>query len=407
MLRPFLLVTLLPLVLTAPVRAEVPEVDERAARVHREALVVDGHNDVTTWILDYGFDLGMDGADPEKTEANRYWIPGSGLFLPEPRGEDLRTDRHLARLREGGVDAQFFSIFAHPSYGADGAFERAMAMIEALEEQLRRHPEALEKATQAADPRRIAAEGRIAAFMGLEGGHAIENDLSKLRTFHERGVRYMTLTWSNTHDWADASTDEARHGGLTDFGREVVREMNRLGMLVDLSHVSDETFYDALEVTRTPVILSHSSVRSLADHPRNVSDDMLRAISENGGVVMITFVENFLDPAKTSTWASVWHALVNLGWEDTPFETAIDHLEHAIRVAGVDHVGLGSDFDGTLFLPEGLKDVSHFPHITAALLALGHSEADVRKVLGGNVLRVLEAAEAEAARRPEADLSGP
>ena len=386
------------LVCALPAFSEVTEVDERAARVHEEAIVVDGHNDIPTFILDYGFDLGMDGADPAKRDATWYWIPGARWLLPDPVGEELRTDTDLARLRAGGVDAQFFSVFAHSSYEGRAAHDRATQMLDAMQAQIRRHSEHLELATRADDVLRITRAGRIAALLGLEGGHAIASDLDHLREFHHRGIRYMTLTWSNTNAWADSSTDEARHGGLADFGRQVVREMNRLGMLVDLSHVSDATFYDALEVTKAPAILSHSSCRALVDHPRNVSDPMLRALAANGGVIMITFVEHYVDQAKAGIWPSVRHFLTNLGWEDTPFEAVLDHIDHAVRVAGVDHVGLGSDFDGTLFLPEGLKEVSDFPHLTAALLARGHSEQDVAKILGGNVLRILAEAEARAGR---------
>jgi len=381
-------------------RSDVPEVDARAARVHESALVVDGHNDVPTFVLDYGFDLGMDGSDPAKRDATWYWIPGSGWLLPDPAGDDLRTDTDLARLRTGGVDAQFFSIFAHSRYEGEAARRRASDMLDAMHTQIQRHPEHLELATTADDVARIARAGRIAVLLGLEGGHAIAGDLEHLRDFHARGIRYMTLTWSNSNDWADASTDEVRHGGLTDFGREVVREMNRLGMLVDLSHVSDATFYDALEVTRAPVILSHSSCRALVEHPRNASDAMLRALAANGGVIMINFSESYLDPAKAGIWPSLRFFLTHLGWEDTPFEAAIDHIEHAVAVAGVDHVGLGSDFDGTLFLPEGLKEVSDLPHLTAALLDRGYSAQDVHKILGGNVLRALAEAEARSASEP-------
>ncbi len=369
---------------------------EQAEGIRRDAIVVDGHNDVTTFILDYGFDLGMDGADPAKRDATLYWIPGLRRLLPQPRGDELRMDTDLRRLRAGGVDAQFFSIFSHPRYLPADAKRRALDMIQVVYEQVKRHPDDLELARSAADVRRIVAQGRIAALMGLEGGHAIEDDLANLREFYELGVRYMTLTWSNTHNWADSSTDEARHGGLTEFGRDVVREMNRLGMIVDISHVSDETFFDTLEVTRAPVMASHSSVRAIVDHPRNMSDDMLRAVARNGGVVMINFSENYIDPDKAGVWPSVRHWISNLGWKHSPFELVIDHIEHVIRVAGIDHVGLGSDFDGTLFLPKGMEDVSKFPNITVELLRRGHPEEDVRKVLGENALRVLSAVESTA-----------
>jgi membrane dipeptidase len=381
-----------------PEAPRAPSPDAAVRDLHREAIVVDGHNDVTSFILDYRYDLGMDGADPAKRAAARYWVPFIRRMLPEPSGDALRTSTDLRRMREGGLDAQFFSIYADPRRFGDAPRERALAMIAALEEQVARHSDQLELARSAADVRRIVADGRIAALMGLEGGHAIENDLAHLRDFYARGIRYMTLTWSNTNDWADSSTDRAHHGGLSPFGREVVREMNRLGMLVDVSHGSDETFWDALEVSEAPLIASHSSARALVDHPRNMSDAMLRGVARNGGVVMINFSENYIDRRKAGVWASIGFGLRHLGWEDSPFDRLVEHFVHAIQVAGVDHVGLGSDFDGTLFLPSGMKDVADLPNLTAALLQRGYSRQDVRKVLGENVLRVLEDAEATSVR---------
>ena len=250
-------------------------------RIHSDAIVVDGHNDVGTWILDFGFDLGMDGADPRKRAAELYWI--LGWLFRNASGDELRTHTDLTRLRRGGVDAQFFAIFSHPRYAKapGGSIGRAHAMIGALEAQIERHSSDLELAVRADDVRQIASRGRIAVLLGLEGGHAIEDDLGNLRDFRKRGVRYMTLTWNNTNTWADSSNDESRHGGLARFGRQVVQEMNRLGMVVDVSHCSDETFWDVLEVTRAPIMASHSSARALVDNPRNLSDDMLRAIAGN------------------------------------------------------------------------------------------------------------------------------
>jgi len=370
----------------------VAHADAASDRLHREAIVIDGHNDVPSLVLDYGFDLGMDGSGPEKKSPLwSYLLP---WLFSKPRGDELATATDLRRLEAGGVDAQFFSIFPHARYAkTPGASrDRANAMIDALLEQIRRHSGRLELALGAGDVRRIAAAGKIAALMGLEGGHAIENDLESLRAFHARGVRYMTLTWSNTNDWADSSGDEPEHGGLTDFGREVVREMNRIGMLVDLSHVSDDTFWDAIETTTKPVIASHSSARALCDVPRNMTDDMLRAVAKNGGVVMVNFGGNFIDPRKRSFWRVLWDALIHFGPSPVPLGLLLDQLEHVARIAGVDHVGLGSDFDGTPFMPEGVSDVSGYPNITAGLLARGWSEAEVRKLLGENTLRVLAAA---------------
>lgn len=361
--------------------------------IHNDAIVVDGHNDIGTWILDFHFDLGMEGADPEKRRAELYWV--FDWLLPEPSGNELRTHTDLNRLRLGGVDAQFFSIFPHPRSEDEpgGSNGRAHAMIDALEMQIERHGRQLESATREEDVRRIAGEGKIAVLLGLEGGHAIEDDLEKLREFRQRGVRYMTLTWSNTNNWADSSGDGARHGGLTPFGREVVLEMNRLGMVVDVSHASDETFWDVLETTRAPIMASHSSARALVDNSRNLSDEMFRAIAKNGGIAMINFGGTAIDPRKAGIWSLFGDVVLHFGPSRVRLEQLLDHIAHAVVIAGIDHVGLGSDFDGTLFLPEGASDVSMFPNITAGLLNRGYSEAEVRKILGENVLRVLRQAE--------------
>ena len=363
-------------------------------RIHRDVIVVDGHNDVTTWILDFGFDLGMNGADPAKRRAELYWV--LGWLLSTPKGDQLRTHTDLSRLKAGGVDAQFFSIFAHPRYAKapGGTKGRAFQMIDALEEQIRRHGDDLELAVSAEDVRRISRGDRIAVLMGLEGGHAIEDDLVNLQQFRDRGVRYMTLTWNNTNGWADSSGDDSRHGGLTEFGREVIGEMNRLGMVVDVSHASDETFWDALEATSAPLMATHSSARALVDNPRNLSDEMLEAVAQNGGVVMVNFGGTFIDPRKASKWRIIRDVILHWGPSPVPLDLLLDHIDHVVRVAGIDHVGLGSDFDGTLLLPEGANDVSGFPNITAGLLERGYSQTDIQKILGENALRVLEQAEA-------------
>jgi len=376
--------------------------DGQAARIHSDAIVVDGHNDIPLWILDYGFDLGMDGADPDKRTIETQFLFGS--LLGKPRGEDLHTHTDLRRLREGGVDVQWMSIFVHSRYVPEdesqtgNARARGLAMIEAVEGQVQRHPGELGLARSSDDARRIAGEGRVALLLGLEGGHAIEADLENLRDFYARGIRYMTLTWSNTNQWADSSGDEARHGGLSDFGREVVREMNRLGMVVDVSHASDETFADVMEVARAPVMASHSSARALADVPRNMDDAMLRAVATNGGVVMINFGGAFIDPSFVPRWRAALRWIATWGGARPPLSLLADHVEHVVEVAGIDHVGLGSDFDGTLFMPEGVEDVAGFPNLTAELLRRGHDEEAIGKILGGNALRVLS--EVEAAREP-------
>ena len=393
----FILACALVLMATSPGSA----VDARA--LHRDAIVVDGHNDIPSWILDTSFDLGMDGADPEKRNAELWWVLGRYMRLPP--GDELRTHTDLRRLLAGGVDAQFFSIFADPRRfsGPGEAKARAVAMIEAVEEQVARYPNALVFAQSSDDIRSIAkpGSGKIAVLLGLEGGHSIEHDLDNLRFFHARGVRYMTLTWSNTHSWADSSSDAAEHGGLTAFGRDVVREMNRLGMLIDVSHVSDDTFWDVIETSQAPVIASHSSARALVDIPRNMSDEMLRAVAENGGVVMVNFGGSFIDERKAGGLRIVWDWMRHLGTSPTPLSTLVDHIEHVAKVAGIDHVGLGSDFDGTLFLPEGASDVSGFPAVTEALLARGFDASEVRKILGANFLRAFDEALEVAA--PESD----
>ena len=380
------------LVLAVVVGADGEEV-LLAGDIHRKAIVVDGHNDVATWIVDFGFDLGMNGSDPAKRRAELYWI--IGWLLPRPSGDRLRTHTDLRRLKAGGVDAQFFSIFAHPRFAKapGGTKRRAFGMIDALEEQVRRHRDELELAVLVEDVRRISRKGKISVLMGLEGGHAIEDDLGNLAEFRDRGVRYMTLTWANTNGWADSSNDTARHGGLTEFGRQVVREMNRLGMVVDVSHSSDETFWDTVKVTRAPLMASHSSARALVNNPRNMSDDMLKAVAEGGGVVMVNFGGPFIDARKASRWRVISDAVLHWGPSPVSIDLLLDHIDHIVRVAGVEHVGLGSDFDGTLFLPHEIGDVSGFPRVTSGLLDRGYSESDIEKILGENALRVLERAE--------------
>ncbi len=326
----------------------------RALALHFDALVMDGHIDTPSLMLDGGYALG-----------DRHDAATSHVDLP--------------RMVEGGLDAPFFSIYVSRAYGERrDATERALAMIDAVDEQVAALPGA-EMARSADDVRRITRGGRKAILLGLEGGHALRGRVDILEALAARGVRYVTLTHSNTNSFADASTDSARWGGLNETGRELVRAMNRLGVVVDLSHVSDSTFYDALGVTTAPVMLSHSSAGALFAHPRNVSDDMLRALARNGGVVMINFYATYLGAGRVTV------------------ETVLDQIEHAARVAGVDHVGLGSDFDGVDRLPEGLEDATRLPWITYGLLRRGWAEADVRKVLGLNALRVLDAVGQEAA----------
>jgi membrane dipeptidase len=282
----------------------------------------------------------------------------------------------LDRLLDGQVGAQFWSVYI-PSDYADSGFARVqLEQIDIARQLIRDYSGHLEMARGASDIERIFGQGRIASMLGVEGGHAVENSLGVLRTYYDLGVRYMTLTHGGNIDWADSATDEANHGGLTAFGEEVVREMNRLGMLVDLSHVAPSTMSDALNVAESPVIFSHSSARALRDHPRNVPDSILQRLPDNGGVVMVTFVPSFLTDNETATIADV-----------------ANHIEHVRRVAGVDHVGIGSDFDGISSTPAGLEDVSKFPDLFAELSRRGWSDEELRKVAGENMLRVIKTAE--------------
>jgi len=372
------------------------EVTARAKQVHDRAIVIDTHADTPQRLL---FDKTFDIA---KRQSN------GNIDLP--------------RMRDGGLDALFFSIWVPSDVTGPPAVKRAFDLIDTVREAARTNPQELVLATTAEDIRRAAREHRAAALMGMEGGHMIDDDLRLLRMYAALGVRYLTLTHFKNNNWADSSTDKPAHNGLTAFGRDVVRELNRLGMMVDISHVSDKTFADALALTRAPVIASHSSCRAIANHPRNMSDDMLRALAKNGGVVMINYHAAFLseefrvasekqsgdvvaemaalskkcggnEACTTMEGERLDHegmakgTLPKVGWEKI-----VEHIDHAVKVAGVDHVGLGSDFDGAT-MPLGMEDASKLPKLTDALLKKGYSEQDVEKILGGNLLRVMEAVE--------------
>lgn len=383
----------------------------RAEKLHREAIVLDTHNDVTSPMLDDGFDLGMNGVGADGK---------------------LKTHTDFKRIREGGLDAQFFAIYVgrefvnkKPEEGG-GAARRALDMIDAVYEQVRRHPDKMEMAYTVDDIRRISKKGRLAALMGIEGGHAIEDSLRTLRMFYRLGIRYMTLTHTNTNNWADSEADLSNpkvkhHNGLSDFGREVVREMNRVGMMVDISHVADKTFFDVIETTRAPVIASHSSARALAGHTRNMNDDMLRALAKNGGVVMVNFYDGFLDGRKAEilmkqramtqelnekypndpqrVTAEVQKWVESNPKSKTPMSVLLDHFDHIIKVTGIDHVGVGADFDGIPIdaAPEGMEDVSKMPNLTFELMKRGYKDADIKKILGENLLRVMSQVERVAA----------
>ena len=373
----------------------------RALELHHEAIVVDGHDDVLTYIFNDGYDLGMDG--DELDDRSLFFYYGFPWLPNRPYGENVHADMDLARIQEGGLDAQFFVVYVDFSLYESGvpgqSRQRALDMIEVLQEQERHYPNDIEIAYTSQDVERIISGGKLAVLIGLEGGHAIEDDLETLANFHELGVLYMTLTHTGSHNWADSSEDESRHGGLSEFGRKVVQEMNRLGIIVDVSHVSDDTFWDVVKVSKAPIIASHSNARALADHVRNMDDDMLRAVAANGGVVMVNFMTIYLDPEKMARWKLMgWHWFTHPRQPETPLSLLVDHIDHIVQVAGVDHVGLGSDFDNTPFLPEGLKDVGDYPNLTVELVRRGYSDQDVRKILGGNLLRVLADVEAVAAQ---------
>src|SRR5437763_7419774 len=388
---------------SALVLAQSPSdtVSPRAKQLHERAIVIDSHDDTTQRLLfEKGFDIGVRHAN-------------GNIDIP--------------RMKEGGLDALFFSIWVPSDLTGPPAVKRAMDLIDAVREAARTHPNDLMLATSAADVRKAAADHKIAALMGMEGGHMIDDDLRLLRLYAALGVRYLTLTHFKNNNWADSSTDKPAHNGLTAFGRDVVRELNRLGVMVDISHVADKTFYDALAVTTAPVIASHSSCRVIANHPRNMTDDMLRALAKNGGVVMINYHAGFLSEEfrvasekKSGTIVASMDAMSKkcggneacttmeseridheaMAKGELPkvtWEKIVEHIDHAVKVAGADHVGLGSDFDGAT-MPLGMEDVSKLPKITDALLKKGYAEQDVEKILGGNILRVMEAVERVAAK---------
>lgn len=376
--------------------------DQSARDFHFASIVVDGHSDTTPRFQDPSWSFG------ERHDASD-------------------GDMDLPRIREGGLDVQFWSIYMGKREEPGSALREALERIDAVHEMAARHPDDVVVAGSVREIREAVAQGKLVSLMGIEGGHIIERSLPALRDFYRLGVRYMTLTHSFNTSWADSSgTGEPLaplHGGLTDFGREVVREMNRIGMLVDVSHVSDQTFFDALEVSRAPVIASHSSTRAIADHPRNMTDEMLRALARNGGVVMINFYPVYIDEDAQAQGRKYFEehgpalaalmeksegdpvrrrALMKEHFSQYPaprcsLDVLLDHFDHAIAVAGPDHVGIGADWDGVPSMPIGMDDVSHLPELTEGLLARGHSRETVRKVLGENLLRVLEEAERVAA----------
>ena len=377
--------------------------DAEVMRVHHSTLLIDTHNDVPSRTVE-GFDIGSRS--------------GSG-----------HTD--IARLKEGGVGAQFFAVYVAASYvKGDRSANRALQMIDTVRHDIiERYPDDFVLATSAKEIEEAHRRGKIAALMGIEGGHAIEDSLRLLRDYYDLGVRYMTLTHSNTNDWADSSgdIDDAKvkhHNGLTDFGKQVVREMNRLGMMVDISHVADKTFWDALETSKAPIFASHSSCRALTNHARNMTDDMIVALAKKGGVVQVNFYCGFISQKFRDNDAADTKALdarmaketagknlsepdrqvlseklrKELGLSRATLADVVDHIDHIRKIAGIDAIGIGGDFDGVSCTPVGLDDVSKYPNLTRALLEKGYSAEDIRKIYGGNFLRVMRAVEAAAGK---------
>jgi membrane dipeptidase len=380
----------------------------RAKALHAAVPMFDGHNDYPWEVRQKA------GKDPAKLDI---------------RGARTDTMTDIPRLRRGGVGAQFWSVYVPASFAGQQAVTATLEQIDIVYRMVARYPDVFEIARTADDVERIFKAGKIASLIGMEGGHSIDSSLGALRMFARLGARYMTLTHSKNVPWADSSTDTPEHGGLTPFGEDVVREMNRLGMIVDMSHVSPDTMADVLRVTQAPVIFSHSSARALCDHPRNVPDAILKVLPKNGGVVMVSFVPGFTTPqgaawdtaqeterARLEALAPKDESAVKAGlaaWlaaHPRPTITVAqvaDHIDHVRKLAGIDHVGYGSDFDGITWTPTGLEDVSTFPALTAELLRRGYSGDEVRKVLGLNLLRVMRAAEAAAARLSAAQPTPP
>jgi membrane dipeptidase len=403
-MKPILLLAMT-LLTAGPVLAQAPDSAriEQARRILRTTPLIDGHNDLP-WAIRDDHAGKFEGID--LTRDTRALTP------------PLQTD--IPRLRQGGVGGQFWSVYVPARLAGPEAATAVLEQIDTAKRIVARHPDVFAWAETADDIVRIHRSGRIASMMGAEGGYAINNSLSVLRELRRAGVRYMTLTHSTTIDWADSATDAPRHGGLSRFGEEVVREMNRIGMLVDLSHVSPDTMRDALRVSDAPVIFSHSSAYGVTAHPRNIPDDVLAALKADGGVAMVTFVGGFVseparawgaartaeearlralnpgDPTRAASELAAW-----VGRNPAPRATVgdvADHLDHMRRVAGIDHVGIGGDFDGTTSLPIGLEGVEGYPLLLAELMRRGWTERDIRKLAGENVLRVIRAADVTAAR---------
>ena len=392
MLRSIRLLACLSLIIFVTV---ADSVSDQAKKLHFSSIVLDTHDDTTQNFSDNNFDLGKRNATGH-------------IDIP--------------RMREGGMNAIFFSIWIDGRTMGPVAIQKALDQIDAIRQNVKSHSNDLVLARTADDVRRAHEQGKIAVLMGIEGGHMLGNDIRMVRIYSDLGVRYMTLSHFYNDEWADSSTDKPAHNGLTDHGKEIVREMNRTGMLVDISHVSDKTFYDALEVSKAPLIASHSSCRALCNHPRDMTDDMIKALAAKGGVIQINYEKSFIDQAYKDASDKLSGGVVadmdrlkkkcgddeacigkTMAEEEkqaiaegklphVSWERIVDHIDHVVKLVGPDHVGLGSDFDGAN-MPEGLEDCSKLPKITEALLRKGYSEDDIRKILGGNTLRVMAAAE--------------
>lgn len=389
------------LITLPPISAQEPELDrkpvvltEAAQRLHASTLLVDGHNDLPWAFRELGTPS-FTKLDIAKNQSN------------------LHTD--IPRLRKGGVKAQFWSVYVPASTRLRGeSLQATLEQIEFVHQMVKHYPDVFELCLTTSDIDKAVAKGKIASMIGMEGGHSIENSINVLRRLYKLGARYMTLTHSATLDWADSATDDAKHGGLTKFGEEIVLEMNRLGMLVDLSHVSDDTMRDVLRISKAPVIYSHSSARAIGNHPRNVPDDVLPQVRKNGGVIMVNFYSGFVAPEAVERRGQ--RDKQKLAWEKSgkseqdvdslvaawdkknplprgSIHDVVDHIEHLISNCGVDHVGIGSDYDGIGTVPVQLEDVSTFPLITQELLNRGHSAEDIHKINGENVMRVFREAE--------------
>lgn len=396
-MRPSALLAASLAVLAAAAPAAAQDGEARASEILRTTPLIDGHNDLP-WALREDF-----GNDPHRVD----------LTTNLDASTTLHTD--IPRLRAGGMGGQFWSVYVPATMTPLDAMRATFEQVDTVNRIVAAHPDVFELATTADDIERIHGQGKIASLIGIEGGYSIAGSMGVLREFYGAGVRYMTLTHSKTTDWADSATDEPRWDGLSPFGEEVVREMNRIGMMVDLSHVSEATMVDAMRVSQAPVIFSHSSARGVTDHPRNVPDAVLRRMAEDGGVVMVTFVPGFINSSDGDWVKALTAEAARLGvspnaptpelnaWvaanprPATTIDHVVEHIQHVRDVAGIDHVGLGGDFDGVGRLPEGVEGVDAYPRILAALMAKGWSEADIRKLAGENMLRVMRAVEAYAA----------